>query len=363
MKVETRRFVFLLTTAYCLLSTLPSVLLGGGRRGRAAEGAADAAAGAAGLLDGVVRGHLEERGRRLRARDVSQAVSRLAGARVAVARHDGDLELGRVPVLVHDLDRRLVADLAGGDRDRRARALGRDAVERAGLELLGLRLVLRTVVQEGGALARGRGVDDDGRAGRRGVGAGHAGEGALDLELLGGALHGLLACVRRVALDLKTQLPARHLARGLRGGFEDVAEAGDGVVDEDRLRLLARGGVGADVADRLLAARAPLGVAVELRGVLAHDAVAVRERLHRLGHALRRVGRALDELAAEAHLGRHEHDAVAADFDRGRRRRARPLRDEYLLLRGGGDEDLALALLRGRPGGVQQQRPGHREDD
>src|SRR5215207_497274 len=49
------------------------VLLRRGGRGRAAEGAADAAAGAGDLFDGVVGGDLEERGRGLGARDVRQA--------------------------------------------------------------------------------------------------------------------------------------------------------------------------------------------------------------------------------------------------------------------------------------------------
>src|SRR3712207_7115495 len=74
---------------------LPSVLPNLGGRGEPAADRAGADAGA--FLDRVVGRNLEERGVGLAALYVGQAVGRLAEARVAVARHDDDLKLGRVP--------------------------------------------------------------------------------------------------------------------------------------------------------------------------------------------------------------------------------------------------------------------------
>src|SRR5947209_7576149 len=337
----------------CARSRAALIFLRRGRVGGAALAAHGADADAGAFLDGVVRRNLEERGRRLGALDVCQPVSRLAEARVAVRRHQDDLEFGRVPALADDLDWQFVALLARGDGDGRARALRLDALDGARLKLLGLRLVLRRLHVElhlRPARRRGRGED----------------EAALDRLLQralilprGGRGRRRQRLPRRLLVAHDAPLKARQLARGLVARVEDVVDAGDGVVDEGGLRRVARGRVGADGAERLVAARAPLRVAIDLRRRLVHDAVAVGERLHALGDGLRRVGRALDDLAVEAQLGGDEDEVILLDLDARRRRFALLRDDDFGLARRG---PALLRVLCAHPEGTAQQSERDCED-
>src|SRR5205085_1693555 len=229
-----------------------------------------------------------------------------------------DLKLRRVPALVDYLYRLLVADPTRGDGRGRARALGLYALDAARVQLLGLRLSRRRAREElhvrlarrCGQRRRSRGEDEVARLAplRRALlrrARWRRGRRPLQFPLNHQPL------LRLARLGLEAELHVREFARDLRARLQYVVNARHGVVDEVCLRRVARGGVRADCADGLVAARAPFRVAVDLRGGLVHDAVAVGERLHALGDGLRRVGCALHDLAAEAHLRRDEDEAVA----------------------------------------------------
>src|SRR5215207_325024 len=82
----------------------------------------------------------EEVGRGVAARDVGEAEGRLAEARVVVLDQHEHLKLGRVPLLVRDLQRLLGVELAGRDGHGDARPLGHDALDLLSLQALPLRL-------------------------------------------------------------------------------------------------------------------------------------------------------------------------------------------------------------------------------
>ena len=73
------------------------------------------------LLNLIIGRRLEECVRGLTAIDVRQAISIFARARIAVTGHDYGLEGRRIPALVNDLDRSLVANGARGNRCSGAR--------------------------------------------------------------------------------------------------------------------------------------------------------------------------------------------------------------------------------------------------
>src|SRR6266699_2057838 len=65
------------------------------------------------LLDRVICGDLEERRRRLRARNVGELIGRLAEARIAALAHHHDLQVRGIPALGNDDNWLLIANLAG----------------------------------------------------------------------------------------------------------------------------------------------------------------------------------------------------------------------------------------------------------
>src|ERR1051326_841001 len=112
-------------------------------------------------LDGVVGGNLEERGGGVAARNVGESVNVLACEWVAVFAQDDDLKFGRVPAFGDDLYGAVVADLAHGDGDGRARTLGLDAFDHLPAELLCLDGGVGGFGADGRRLGRGRRVRQD----------------------------------------------------------------------------------------------------------------------------------------------------------------------------------------------------------
>lgn len=101
-----------------------------------AESTTDARAGSctdthrrAVFFEGVVGRDFKERARRFAPVDASEAVARLAEARVGVLAHHNELEFRRVPAFGDDVERAFVADGPGGDDESRARAFGFDALD------------------------------------------------------------------------------------------------------------------------------------------------------------------------------------------------------------------------------------------
>ena len=76
------------------------------------------------LLDGVVGRYGEQGGSRLGALDVGKRVRGSAKARIGARALHHDLQVGRIPALEDDLERLVVADLAGGNGARDSGALG-----------------------------------------------------------------------------------------------------------------------------------------------------------------------------------------------------------------------------------------------
>src|ERR1700754_3640054 len=96
---------------------------------------------------------------------------------------------------------------------------------------------------------------------RRRRGPGEDKRGRLGLALLRDALavaRGRVAARARLILSPPAPLHSRQLARDLRARVKHVVGARDGVVDEEGLDGVARGGVRADGPDGLVAARAAL---------------------------------------------------------------------------------------------------------
>ena len=90
----------------------------------------------------------------------------------------------------------------------------------------------------------------------------------------------------------------RHFPRGLRSRIQRVTRARDRIVDENGVWLSAAR-PRADRFERLLASGASLAVAVDPRGGSVNDPVAISQSLRAFGDGLGRIGRALDQQAAE----------------------------------------------------------------
>src|SRR5262249_56443086 len=83
----------------------------------------------AGLANGVVGWHFEQRGRRVAARHVDESITRVATAGILVVREHQHLQLRGRPLFGHDRDRAFVADRAGRDRDGRTPTVRNDAFD------------------------------------------------------------------------------------------------------------------------------------------------------------------------------------------------------------------------------------------
>src|SRR6185437_4561961 len=104
--------------------------------------ASGAPASAASGVHRVIGRNLEQGRWRAGPIDVLQRKGGFSGPGVAVLGHDGHLQVGRIPLLVDDVDGTVIADVACGNRNSGPGSVGLDAFEVHVPQLLDLRILI-----------------------------------------------------------------------------------------------------------------------------------------------------------------------------------------------------------------------------
>ena len=233
------------------------------------------------LADGVVRWNHKEIGGRLRPADVRQPVFDDAGARVGAARGDQHPQLGRLPTLIGDLDRPVVANLASRNDRRRLSADRLQALDLPGSKRFFGRLICSARPRSArAAWPRQRPRICRTRCGSRGEGETHW----------------------------------RRSTSGARRRIQCVSGPG-GRIGEDRDRLGPVAAIQvAQPQDRLLAAHTASPVAIEPRAGVLLDACAVAERLRDRRGGIGRKRRVGDHRAGQR-IGRRLNKRLPVQVD------------------------------------------------